>query len=265
MSNESDRQRKEIIEYYRERATTDRYATSPDFNLREVEIEYLSRWLRDERQVLDVGCGNGYSDFCHAASFNSSFIGVDFVPEMVKAANQMLHQFELKGEVKFQVGDATQLEFMDSAFDIVISQRCLLNLPNREDQWKAMKEISRVLKRGGYYLMLEGTLQGLSRLNDVRSLFGLDPIAEAAPGYNWFSNKFDEQEMLGVAVTLFERLETIQRFGMYYFISRVIHPLLVLPDKPRYDAQINAVARQICNQIPNYEDMGHVALFVFRR
>ena len=104
MSNESDRKRKEIMEYYRERATTDRYATSPDFNLREVEIEYLARWLRDECEVLDVGCGNGYSDFCHAALFNSNFIGVDFVPEMVKAANQMLDQFELKGGVQISGG-----------------------------------------------------------------------------------------------------------------------------------------------------------------
>lgn len=265
MNNESDKKRKEIMDYYRERASTDRYATSPDFNLREVEIEYLARWLKDECEVLDVGCGNGYSDLCHAALFKSNFTGIDFVQKMVEAANQMRDQFELKGKVIFQVGDVTQLEFMDSTFDVVISQRCLLNLPNREDQWKAMKEISRVLKRGGYYLMLEGTLQGLARLNDARSLFGLEPIAEAAPGYNWFSNKFDEQEMLKVAATLFERMENIQRFGMYYFISRVIHPLLVLPNKPRYDAQINAVARQICHQIPNYEDMGHVALFVFRR
>jgi hypothetical protein len=113
--------------------------------------------------------------------------------------------------------------------------------------------------------MLEGTLQGLQKLNNVRSMFGLDPIPEAAEEYNWFSNKFDEKEMLRVADTIFQGLEDIQRFGMYYFISRVIHPLLVAPGQPKYDATINAVARRICTQIPNYEDLGHVALFVFRR
>ncbi len=38
----------EIQAYYRVRASTDKYATSPDFNLREVENHYLSRWLCDD-------------------------------------------------------------------------------------------------------------------------------------------------------------------------------------------------------------------------
>ncbi len=265
MNNNANSKREEILAYYHKRATTDRYATSPDFNLREIEIEYLARWLQDGARILDVGCGNGYSDLCHATIFDSAFVGIDFVPEMIKAAEQITQQFQLKGRVKFQVGDATDMQFLDSAFDIVISQRCLLNMPTREDQWQAMREIARVLKPGGRYLMLEGTLQGLRRLNEVRSMFELDPIPEAAPGYNWFSNKFDEEEMLQVADTLFERLEGVQRFGMYYFISRVIHPLLVAPEQPKYDARINMIARQICGQIPNYNDLGHVALFIFRR
>jgi len=256
--------RAEIQTYYRTRVIVGRYATSPDFNLREIEIDYLQRWLRDGIKVLDVGCGNGYSTLCHASEFNSSFIGIDFVPEMIQAANLMAQEFQLTGQIDFIVGDATELQFPDSTFDVVISERCLLNLPTRDMQWQAMREITRVLKAKGRYLMLEGTLQGLRRLNDMRSMLGLDPIPEADPNYNWFSNKFDEEEMLQVTSTLFGEVECIQRFGMYFFISRVIHPLLVAPDEPKYEAPINRVARQLCSRIPNYEDLGHVALFVFR-
>jgi SAM-dependent methyltransferase len=163
------------------------------------------------------------------------------------------------------VGDVTNLKFPNLCFDIVISERCLLNLPSREDQWKAMRHIARVLKPGGLYLMLEGTLQGLRKLNDLRANVGLPPIPEASPDYNWFSNKFDEEEMLAVASTLFAKVQSIQRFGTYYFISRVIHPLLVAPAEPQYDAKINAVARQICGHIPNFGDLGHVALFILKR
>ena len=265
MDNKAHSTREEILAYYQARATTDRYATSPDFHLREIEIEYLARWLQDGVKILDVGCGNGYSTLRHAAIFDSSFVGIDFVPEMIEAANKKTRQSQLKGKVEFQVGDVTELQFREGEFDIVISERCLLNLPTREDQWQAMKEIARVLKPEGRYLMLEGTLQGLKRLNEMRTLFGLDPIPEKAAGYNWFSNKFDEEEMFQMAETLFEQLEDIQRFGMYYFISRVLHPLLVAPEQPKYDARINAIARQICGQIPNYKDLGHVALFIFRR
>lgn len=255
----------EIQEYYRVRAGSGRYATSPDFNLREVEIDYLSRWMKDGLRVLDVGCGNGYSTLCHATMFSSQFVGVDFVPEMVAEAKILSKDFQPKGEVDFRVGNVTELEFPNSSFDIVVSERCLLNLPTKNDQWVAIGEVARVLKPDGLYLMLEGTMQGLQRLNEVRTHFDLDPIPEADAKYNWFSNKFDEDEMIPVALRSFNKLEHIQRFGMYYFISRVINPLLVKPDQPKYDAPINTIARQICGQFPNFEDIGHVALFVFRR
>ncbi len=257
--------KEEIRACFREKATSERYATSPDFNLREVEIEYLLRRLRDGVKVLDVGCGNGYSTLRFAAEYDSEFLGIDFVPDMIAAAGEMAENFELKGHVNFDVGDVTELKFPDGTFDVVVSQRCLLNLPGKEDQWRAMREVARVLKPGGRYLMLEGTLQGLRKLNEVREMFALEAIPETAPGHNPFSKKFDEEEMLRVADGLFEVLEGIDRFGMYYFISRVIHPLLASPDKPKYDAPINTIAREICSKIPNYMDMGHLALFVFRR
>lgn len=255
----------EIQEYYRVRAASGKYATSPDFNLREVEIEYLSRWIKDGLRVLDIGCGTGYTTLCHAAMFDSDFIGVDFVSEMIEQAKSLSKEFHPKKKVEFQVGDVTKLHFPDACFDVVISERCLLNLPTKDDQWRAVEEVARVLKPGGLYLMLEGTMQGLQKLNDLRNRFGLEPIPEAEAKYNWFSNKFDEEEMIPIALRSFGELEQTQRFGMYYFISRVINPLLVKPDQPKYDALINLIARQICSQFPNFEDIGHVALFVFRR
>ena len=117
---------------------------------------------------------------------------------------------------------------------------------------KMRVEIATVLKKEG-------------KLNEVRKMFNLEAIPEATPGHNPFSKKFDEEEMLRVADGLFEALEGIDRFGMYYFISRVIHPLLASPDTPKYDAPINTIAREICSKIPNYMDMGHLALFVFQR
>lgn len=255
----------EIQQYYRVRAASGKYATSPDFNLREVEIDYLARWMRDGQRVLDVGCGTGYTVLRHAAMFDAAFSGIDFVPEMVEHARLLAAEFETKKRVDFRVGDVTRLEESDGSFDVVVSERCLLNLPTRNDQWRAIGEIARVLRPGGLYLMLEGTLQGLQRLNDVRSRFGLDPIPDADPRYNWFSNKFDEDEMLPVALRSFRKLVQIQRFGMYYLISRVIHPLLARPDQPKYDAPINTIARLVCSQFPDFEGIGHVALFVFER
>lgn len=265
MPENTDNAVDEIRQFYRRRANTDLYATSPDMNLREVENGYISRHLSDGLSVLDVGCGNGYSTLSYAARFRSSFMGVDFVPEMVTAARALAGKFQLLGDVAFQEGDVTALRFPAATFDVVCSQRCLLNLPSREAQWLALAEIARVLKPGGRYLMLEGSIQGLEKLNAVRQRFGLEAIPEADARSNWFSNKFDEPEMLREALKLFQAAESTQRFGMYYLISRVIHPLLVAPEAPKYDARINTIARQICEEYPDFEQMGHVALFVLRR
>jgi ubiquinone/menaquinone biosynthesis C-methylase UbiE len=255
----------EIRNFYQRRATTERYATSPDFNLRELEIAYIQRHLRDGQRVLDVGCGNGYSALSYASRLAVSIQGIDFVPEMITAANAMREEFDLKGTVEFAEGDATSIEFPDSSFDVVYSQRCLLNLPSREMQWRALREVARVLKPGGLYLMLEGTKQGLERLNDARARFGLDAIPEADAKTNWFSNKFDEEELTPKILESFSEIVQVQRLGMYYFLSRVVHPLMVAPDSPRYDAPINMVARQIALVEPDYDQMGHVALWVLRR
>jgi len=255
----------EIRNYYKKRATTDPYATSPDYNLREIEIEYLSRSLKDNSTILDVGCGNGYSILSFASKYTSSFTGIDFVPEMIEQANTLKNTFLLKGSVEFKCGDVTKLEFDNDTFDIVISERCLLNLPTRDMQWQAIREIARVLKPDGVYLMLEGTVQGLERLNELRLMFNLDPIPDADPQYNWFSNKFDEDEMVITALQSFRYLERVQRFGMYYLLSRIVHPLLVAPEQPQYNAKINEIARLIADKIPDFKNIGHVALFVFRK
>ena len=149
MDDQSNHARDEILAYYQERATAERYATSPDFNLREIEIEYLGHWLQDGIKVLDVGCGNGYSTLCHATNFAASFTGIDFVPDMIESANRLAEDFKGKGEVAFHTWDVTNLDFPDGVFDVVISERCLLNLPTRDDQWSAMREIARVLKLEG--------------------------------------------------------------------------------------------------------------------
>jgi hypothetical protein len=49
---------------------------------------------------------------------------------------------------------------------------------------------------------------------------------------------------------------------MYYFLTRVVQPLLVAPDKPSYDHKLNAVAREIARFMPDLDGMGHLVAFV---
>ena len=127
----------------------------------------------------------------------------------------------------------------------------------------ALIEIWRVLKNRGTLVLMEGTFEGLERLNKARKQFGLEPIA--ADGRDrLFTMKFHEQELLEFCKPLY-RLVRIQRFGMYYLISRILHPLLVAPEPPKYDHKMNFIGRQIAKVFPDFEGLGHLTGFIFEK
>ena len=234
------------------------YATSRDFNLRELEIDFISEHL-EEGRVLDVGCGNGYTLISLARRRHAEMIGVDFSASMIEGARALAASSasELKATLTFQESDVRALPFQDDSFDFVISERCLLNLPSRDDQWQTIREIHRVLVDGGVYLMVEGTEDGLRRLNDARQAVGLEPIPSVSDS-NFSSLKFDEDELGEFLADLFTVAE-VRYFGAYYLISRVLHPLLALPGSPSFSASINRRAREIEQVVRDCGKLGHVA------
>jgi ubiquinone/menaquinone biosynthesis C-methylase UbiE len=233
------------------------YATSRDFNLRELEISFIEKHLIPG-DVLDIGCGNGYTLLRLASKIQAKFIGIDFSPNMIDGAKRLTKEFshKLKCVPSFRVGDVRQLSFENDSFDCVISERCLLNLPSREDQYHTIREVHRVLRNKGVYLMVEGTEDGLIRLNKIRESVGLSPIPSVSPD-NVSSLKFHEREIEHFLGRFFD-IEVIQFFGTYYLISRVVHPLLIYPEEPKFDAKINYVARKVAEVFPDVGKLGHV-------
>jgi ubiquinone/menaquinone biosynthesis C-methylase UbiE len=245
--------------------TGDDRGTADDFHLREMEIQTGLRYMQDGHKVLDVGSGTGYSLRQYARALAIDGVGVDYAESMVMtaAAKYAETRKELKGTLRFTHASVLDLPFEDNTFDVVTSGRCLMALLDWGLQKKAMVEINRVMKPGGVFVMMEGTFQGLERLNDMRERFGLTPID--ARGLNRLVTlKFDEDALVEFGQGVMD-LMTIHRYGMYYFISRVIHPLLVAPEQPRYDARINEVARLIAEKIPDYQGLGHMAAFIWRK
>lgn len=249
-------------EFYRDLASTKKYATSLDIHLREIEIETISSYLEDGKKILDMGCGNGYSTIRYARDFDSDFTGMDFTSKMVECARKM-ETGELKGRIEFKRGDICNIPLPDESFDIVTTSRVVIALPHEdwEVQKKAIGEMHRVLMRGGEYLMMESSEQGLQRLNDIREMFGLYRIPTNP---KWSDLKFDEEKLVPYLEDLFDIIE-VKRFGMYYFIGRVIHPLLVAPEEPKYDNPINRVACEIARKIPNFRDIGALVFYHLKK
>lgn len=209
--------------------------THRDRNQRLLEIQVLSKYLPAGQRILDVGCGNGFSTAIFAKSA-AEIVGIDYSPAMIERAKT---NFGGMPNVHFELQDLLSLTFAQSSFDLVISQRCLINLGTWDNQQKAIANIAKVLKPGGYFFLQEGTKQGRARLDETREQLGLSRMPSVP-----FNLDFDEETLWPYIRRHFDIVE-VRRFGLYDLISRVVHPLLVSPSEPQYEAKINDVARRL--------------------
>ena len=94
-------------------------------------------------RVLDVGCGTGVVAIT-AARLGASVNGIDLTPELLTRARENSRIASV--DVEWQEGDAEQLPFGDTQFDVVLSQFAHMFAPRPE---VATSEMLRVLKPGG--------------------------------------------------------------------------------------------------------------------
>lgn len=233
-------------------------ATSPDMIDRELEIENIGKYIKNNTKVLDIGCGNGYSTIKFARRKNIKITGMDYSDEMVKQADIALDKLNsnLKKRARFQVGDILKMDFKEN-FDIVITCRCLINLINFNEQKTAIKNIFRALKKDGLYIMCENTLDGQNKINLMRKLVGLSEIS-----MRWHNQYLDEKLLLNFLKKYFQILE-INNFGsLYYIASRVFNAKLTPKGKePDYLSEINKIAAKL----PSVGDYGPTKIFLLKK
>lgn len=106
--------------------------------------------LKDKKnlRILDAGCGEGY--LCRAAAkLGHQVFGIDFCPELIKAAKDLERKKTLG--IKYFVGDFRRTKFPASFFDIVLSHQTINEIENPQ---KAFQEFSRILKKEGRLILL---------------------------------------------------------------------------------------------------------------
>lgn len=113
----------------------------------------VGRMVRDWKpeRVLDVATGTGdlaleIQRKCPGARV----LGTDFCPEMLSHATR-------SGVHETQVADAMNLPFADGEFDVVTVAFGLRNMENWEG---ALREMGRVIKKGGHLLVLDFSQPG---------------------------------------------------------------------------------------------------------
>jgi len=195
------------------------------FNLREVRVVATN--------VLEIGCGNGYTLQQLAEAYpHTSFHGLDFSHDLLAIAEK-----RKISNGSFSQGDVRNLEFDGASFDVVYTERCLINLLSWEDQQKGLSEIHRVLKKGGFYFMVESFTDGFDNLNKARTELGLNNIPVAH--HNLYFNKESFKEFVKplFSITDPSSLGTTESTALqpnflssHYFSARVLHPLLTKGD-----------------------------------
>lgn len=103
----------------------------------------------DGKDVLEIGCGRG--DFAILISKNNpgaNITAIDFSDAAIEIAKKKLPS--ASSNIRFEVGDATNLRFSNSSFDYVISCECLEHIPEPQ---KMAAEIRRVLRNNGRFLV----------------------------------------------------------------------------------------------------------------
>jgi ubiquinone/menaquinone biosynthesis C-methylase UbiE len=89
--------------------------------------------------VLEVGCSSGfYSEVFDIAGLGVTYAGCDYSDAFIALARQKYPA------LRFDVEDATALDYESDAFDVVISGCCLLHIPEYQT---AIAETTRVARR----------------------------------------------------------------------------------------------------------------------
>lgn len=116
--------------------------------------KFATEWLPPSAKIIiDVGTGTG--DFAFSAlrkCVDATVVGIDLSERMLKLALRKASSMGMDDQCQWLLADGLSLPFRDEIADAVISAFVIRNF---EDLTKGLREIHRVLKKGGTALVLE--------------------------------------------------------------------------------------------------------------
>jgi SAM-dependent methyltransferase len=235
--------------------------TSRDPYLGLLERENILPYLKKNYLALEIGCGDG-SHTLHYARKVRSLIGFDISESLLKVARMRANEAQIKN-IDFIVGSVLDVRriLKKYRFNCVISQRCLINLPQWSHQKDTIIQILSLMERGALFLVTEGFQDELDHLNIFRKKFGLSEIRVVEHNRNLIRKDFEK--FVGRYLDIIE----IHHYGFYLFLSRIFHPLAVLPDEPKHDSRLNEIAMELSRvfEVPDFEKYSYDLFYVLQK
>ena len=119
-------------------------------------------------RILELGCGTGtmWTEHKDVINMCSYIVLSDLSEGMLAEAKNKIGAFQ---NVEYKIIDIQEIPFDDDYFDIVIANYMLYHVPDID---KAVSEVSRVLKKGGYFYA--GTAGENGIMETIVKILGVD-------------------------------------------------------------------------------------------
>jgi SAM-dependent methyltransferase len=118
-----------------------------------VNLRRVRQWISDEGCILDFGCGYGRVLGELYKEGYDKLIGLDFSPAMIAAARAQYP------EIAFEQIESLTIPLPDASVDGVLLFSVLTCIPTDEGQRELLREVNRVLNRGGLLYISDLWLQ----------------------------------------------------------------------------------------------------------
>lgn len=242
-----------ILEYWNREDVESMY----DKHLLNAEIALIKSYIPNGTKILDAGCGEGEGTKEYSLIKGVTVHAADFSDTRLKKAAEMLKD---RDNVVFKKTDFLKDYVLDNDYDVVVSQRFLINLPGWELQQKVLNDLMRMLRSGGVLLMLEGSVNGVDALNDFRALYGLPAIP-----IKWHNYFFKDKLLVDFMAEEGYSLIKEDGLGVYFLMTRGVRP--VFDEKLNWDCDFNRISatKEISERLGLGSKCSRLKLWVFKK
>jgi tocopherol O-methyltransferase len=114
--------------------------------------------LRQESQIVDVGCGHGGTARFLAREYSCSVLGLTISEAQLRLARRLSRPLHGLGSVRFELANAEEYPFPPSSFDVVWNMESLGHFFHKEDY---LAKIATALKPGARFMLADwmGSMQ----------------------------------------------------------------------------------------------------------
>ncbi len=217
------RQKSETDRFWDERAIKESdkdLVNIADLAQRQIEDDFILKYLDKNDEVLEIGCGNGILT-AEIRALTKHVDAFDFSESMIETAKKM------RGETNnsFYHEDLVHPQHTNKRYDAIICVRVLINLKNIEEQVAAIHNMKTWLKPNGKLILIEGYSEGFEQLNDLRAKALMKPLKGAA--INYYSPLEEIMPVLEKSFKVNDRMHT----GIFDYLTRIVYPAIVGEEK----------------------------------